>query len=106
MTPLLILTGASRGIGRAIAERALERGFVVGALARNAGARPIGTLLFDEKACIAEVAEVAVDRRDGQSKLCGQLVDACLAAFDDDREDRERTAERGLRFCGGHIFSI
>jgi NAD(P)-dependent dehydrogenase (short-subunit alcohol dehydrogenase family) len=34
MTPLLIVSGASRGIGRAIADRGLDRGFAVAAIAR------------------------------------------------------------------------
>lgn len=35
MTPLLVVTGASRGIGRAVAERGLERGMAVCGFARG-----------------------------------------------------------------------
>ena len=74
MTPLLILSGASRGIGRAIAERALERGFAVGGLARSA----------DELATLAALApdrvEVAVaDVRDPDAVAVGAA--AAIARF-------------------------
>jgi len=57
MTPLLILTGASRGIGRAIAERALDRGFAVGGIARSADDLATLTALAPERVEVA-VADV------------------------------------------------
>ena len=74
MPPLLLLTGASRGIGRAIAERALERGFVVGGLARTADA--LATLA----ALAPDRVEVAVaDVRDQAAVSAG--VEAAIARF-------------------------
>ncbi|MGI9188313.1 MAG: SDR family oxidoreductase [Gaiellales bacterium] len=74
MTPLLLLTGASRGIGRAIAERALDRGLAVGAIARTS----------DDLATLAAIApdrvEVAVaDVRDQAAVADGAA--AAIARF-------------------------
>lgn len=74
MPPLLILSGASRGIGRAIAERALDHGFAVGAIARSA----------DDLATLAarapERVEVAIaDVRD-QAAVAGG-ASAAIARF-------------------------
>ena len=66
MTPLLIVSGASRGIGRAIAERALARGFSVGAVARTA--EDLATL----QALAPDRVEVAVaDVRDAAAVAAG-----------------------------------
>jgi NAD(P)-dependent dehydrogenase (short-subunit alcohol dehydrogenase family) len=74
MPPLLILSGASRGIGRAIAERALERGMTVGALART------GADLASLAALAPERVEVAVaDVRDQAAVAAG--AGAAIARF-------------------------
>jgi benzil reductase ((S)-benzoin forming) len=74
MTPLLILTGASRGIGRAIAERALERGFAVGALARTAADLESLAALAPDRVQVA-VADV----RDQSAVAAG--AEAAIARF-------------------------
>ena len=74
MPPLLIVTGASRGIGRAIAERALDRGFAVGALARTgADLASLASLAPDR------VETVVADVRDEAGVRAG--VDAVQARF-------------------------
>lgn len=74
MQPLLILTGASRGIGRAIAERALDRGFAVGALARSEPE------LASLAALAPERVEIAVaDVRDAAAVTAGAA--AAIARF-------------------------
>ena len=74
MTPLLIVSGASRGIGRAIAERALARGFSVGAVARTA--EDLATL----QALAPDRVEVAVaDVRDAAAVAAG--AQAAIARF-------------------------
>jgi NADP-dependent 3-hydroxy acid dehydrogenase YdfG len=74
MTPLLILTGASRGIGRAIAERALARGVAVGALARTAAD------LESRAARAPDRVQVAVaDVRDQSAVAAG--AEAAIARF-------------------------
>jgi NAD(P)-dependent dehydrogenase (short-subunit alcohol dehydrogenase family) len=74
MQPLLILSGASRGIGRAIAERALDRGFAVGALARTEAD------LVSLAALAPERVEVTVaDVRDQAAVAAG--VQAAIARF-------------------------
>jgi len=65
MTPLLVITGASRGIGRAIAERGLERGLSVAAIARTE----------------ADLASLAALRPDRVEVVVGDVCDqATLAA--------------------------
>lgn len=74
MSGLLVVTGASRGIGRAIAERGLARGLAVGAIARSA----------DDLASLAALAPERVetgvaDVRDAAA--VGAAVDAAVARF-------------------------
>ncbi len=74
MTAFLIVSGASRGIGRAIVERGLERGFSVGAIARPS----------DDLAAVAALAPdhveaIAADVRDAQAVRAG--VERAVARF-------------------------
>ncbi|MGI9116151.1 MAG: SDR family oxidoreductase [Gaiellales bacterium] len=74
MSPLLVVSGASRGIGRAIAERALQRGLTVAALARTeADLASLAALAPDR------VESIAADVRDRSAVLAG--VGAAIARF-------------------------
>ncbi len=66
MPPLLLVSGASRGIGRAIAERGLERGFAVAALARSADALASLQALAPDR-----VETIVADVRDQEAVAAG-----------------------------------
>jgi NAD(P)-dependent dehydrogenase (short-subunit alcohol dehydrogenase family) len=72
--PLLVVTGASRGIGRAIAERGLERGMAVAGIART-GEDLASLVAIDPDRALAIVADV----RDGWEVRQG--VDDAIARF-------------------------
>ncbi len=74
MSGLLVVTGASRGIGRAIAERGLARGLAVGAIARSAGDLASLAALAPER-----VETGVADVRDAAA--VGAAVDRAVARF-------------------------